>query len=120
MSASKDIQIDAGSKYVLTVTYQDATGAAINTTGWGARFMMRAAQDPTSAPSIPSQLTVGSGITNGGVTGVFTITLTALQALAITIFVGYYDLFIDPDVTASANSIKLLVGRYAITRNVAT
>lgn len=119
MSVTKDITIDAGSRYSFTVTYQDSTGTAINISGWGARFMMRASQNPTSTAAI-TQLTVGSGITNSGTTGILTITLTAIQSAAMTILQGYYDLYVDPDVTASANSLRILQGQFRVIQNVAT
>jgi len=62
----------------MTATYAD-NGTAVDVTGWTAKFEVRDIIGDTSDPLL--SLTDGSGITVGTTDGLFTIVITAAQAI---------------------------------------
>jgi len=69
------VVIDQARDFYLTTVYQDATGTAINLTGYTATFALASNYNGATALS----LTNGSGITITGSTGTINIHATATQ-----------------------------------------
>lgn len=109
---TKDICIDQGATFRLTVVWKDGTGTPVNLNGYVARMQIRR----TIRSDTPVlSLTTGNGITLGGATGSVTIVATAAQTAAINIRSGVYDLELEaPDGTVT----RLMEGNVTVSFEV--
>jgi len=112
-AARNDLTIEAGAFFQFNGVVQAANRAPVSLVGYGARMQVRKRrEEPTAAVS----LTMGAGIALGGETGSFVVTLDGDQttAIAAAMAKGVYDLWLDPDGTKSANSIRVMEGEVNI------
>ena len=85
--ASYNPTVNQGIDWIFTTTWQDANGAAINTTGYSVTLQIRNQVDN----SLLLALTVGSGITlTTPASGLTTYRMTGTQSAAIPVGTYYY------------------------------
>ena len=114
------IQIDRGSYYALQVNYVNASGQPIDLTSYSARMTFRDIQSVTGNVAL-GPLTPGSGITlNSPAVGSLTISVSATQSIAMTILQGFYDLFLDPDGSEDASSVRVMQGPFIVSDRVSS
>lgn len=109
---SSSIVIDQSRDWYLTVTYQDATGTAINITGYTASFALAQTLNATQVLT----LTTSAGITITGSTGVINLHATPTQT---SIDSGTYlaELFIT---SPTGVQTSLLKGNVTVNAKVAS
>lgn len=104
--------IDQGATWSVVVTYKDSTGTPINLTGYTAAMQVRQQYNSDTA-----ELTLTSpsnGIVITPLTGVVTITMTALQTAALA--EGYY--VYDVELTAGSYKDRLIQGQLTVAPEV--
>lgn len=114
----QDLTGKIGDSFTHTVTWQNASGTAVDLTGYTAKFQVR---ETKGAASPDINLSIGSGLTVSATTGQITITVdpttTAALADATTRdYNGFYEL----QVTSSGGAVTTLMeGKFRLTEQVA-
>jgi hypothetical protein len=106
--------IEKGATFELTVTYNDATGAAVNLTTWTVRMQVR--ETPSSASAILTSEGVSPTIVlTKNSSGVISATVSAANTAALTVATAYYDI----EAQTSAGVVRrVLQGRIIISPEV--
>jgi len=108
------LRIEQGATLSLVATWKDASGTAINLTGYTARLSVRTHH--SSDTVLLSLTTANGGIALGGAAGTITVTATAVQTAALTAPVtGVYDLEL---VSSGGVVTRLIEGGAVITPEV--
>jgi hypothetical protein len=111
--------VERGSTFQLTVTYKDASGTAVNLTGW--TFRMQVRQAPTSDVILTSEggsPTIAIDETNKA-TGVLIFSVTPTNTTAIspsTLTTAYYDIEIQK--TSTGEVRRILQGKLNISPEI--
>ena len=111
--------VERGSTFQLTVTYKDASGTAVNLTGWTFRMQVRHA--PTSDVILTSEggsPTIAIDETNKA-TGVLIFSVTPTNTTAIspsTLTTAYYDIEIQK--TSTGEVRRILQGKLSISPEI--
>ena len=116
-AGKKDFILQQGSKFVINITIWDdrADGILKDLTGYTAAMQLRDTVDDAS--TILSLTSPSSGITINTTTSVITVTITAVQAAAITTESMCYDLEITPS-SGSADTLRILEGSMILSKEV--
>ncbi|GAA4626653.1 hypothetical protein GCM10023196_035750 [Actinoallomurus vinaceus] len=111
-AAPYDITIEQGATWRTTLTVKDATGAAVDLTGYSARMQIRPSVESTT---VLLELATGSGITITGPAGQIALVITATATTGINWTGAVYDL----ELTAPGGDVtRLLQGRVALSPEV--
>ena len=106
--------IEKGATFELTVTYKDATGAAVDLTTWTVRMQVRA------TPSADTAILTSEGgsptiVLTKNSSGVISATVSAANTAALTPATAYYDI----EAQTSAGVVRrVLQGRIIISPEV--
>ena len=110
---SGDITIDQGASFALTLTYTDATGAAVNLTGYSARMQVRS--DYASPDALIDASTTNGMIALGGSLGTVAVTIPYATTAALSVSSGVYDLVLT---SPSGTRDRILSGRVTVSPGV--
>ena len=113
VSASGDITIDQGATFALTLTYTDASGTAINLTGYSARMQVRSDYGSSDTPIDAS--TANGMITLGGTLGTVSVAIPYAATAALSISAGVYDLVLT---SSSGTRDRILSGKVTVSPGV--
>jgi hypothetical protein len=103
-----DIRIEIGATYVKELTWKDGDGVVKDITGATGAMMIRYALD--DAGTAASLSSAGGTITNGGVTGKFTVTISAAVTGAMTPGMAVWDFM----ATETSGVVTKLIGGAAV------
>ena len=118
MAAQYRIFIDQGSPWARIFVYQNQDGSVVDLTGYGARMSFRREQSILSPLAIPV-LTVGSGIVRiVGPSSSLQPTITPTMSNAMTLFSGWWDLYLDPNGSEDDSSYRILEGPFSVSPRV--
>jgi hypothetical protein len=112
--------VERGSTFQLTVTYKDASGTAVNLTGWTFRMQVRESQSAASTvlTSEGGSPTIAIDETNKA-TGVLIFSVTPTNTTAIspsTLTTAYYDIEIQK--TSTGEVRRILQGKLNISPEI--
>lgn len=108
MANTYNITVEQGATYTLAITYKDASGNAINLSGYTARMDVRATYN---SPSTIIELTTENGrIELGGVNGTINLSITAANTAALPTSNAVYDLELD----SGSAVTRLIQGRFIV------
>lgn len=111
MATVKNIVIDQGTTYSLSITVSDATGTALNLTGYTLRAQMRKSYGATTSTSFTTASATPAS-------GVLTISLTDTQTSALKAGRYVYDIEIVEPVGAGGAVTRVLEGIVTVTPEV--
>ena len=109
-AADYDLLIEQGATFELSIVWKDNEGTPIDISGYSARMQIRKTYD--SEPVI--NLTDGSGITLGGITGSIDISIDADTTDGLIINRGRYDLELESNGIVT----RLIQGTVEISKEV--
>lgn len=103
--------IEQGAEFTRVITCKDADGNVINLTGFSARMKIKRVDNN----AVIKSLTVGSGLTLGGVTGTITINISHTDTTAMDFTEAKYDLEL---IDSNSKPDRLIEGRVTFSREV--
>jgi hypothetical protein len=107
--------IEKGATFELTVTYKDASGAAVDLSGWTVRMQVR--ETPGSASTILTSTGGSPTITiTGNSAGIISASISATNTAALTPATAYYDIEVQNN--SSGIVRRVLQGRIVISPEV--
>lgn len=107
--------IEKGATFSLSITYKDASGNAVDLTGWTVRMQVR--ETPAdSSPILTSEGGSPTIVMTKNSSGVITVTISATTTSTIEVPTAYYD--IEAQETATGLVRRVLRGRIVVSPEV--
>jgi hypothetical protein len=114
---ARDLYLSTGSRFTVTLPYNDDAGAPVNTTGWGARLIVREGRLGALVLSLTEKPNAaGSSVTPQGVPGGFVVDVLPADTRGWTLREGVYWLLADPDGAPGPRSFLLYEGAVFVDR----
>ena len=112
MAGKLDIVIEQGADFERQLVWQQADGTPYDLTGYTARMQAR---ETKLSDTVLLSITVGAGLTLGGVAGTIDIELTAAQTQALEFTTGFWDLEL---VSGTGKVYRLVEGVVTLSQEV--